>query len=213
MRDIRVAMAYVTACGTVCSGELVRYMLSTVEHALILVWARLPISDGVPFSFACCCHASWSSFLFLFLHVGVTHLHVGVTGSCRGSVRGCTLLHAPMYQESTYCQPIVCGVVTWLQVVIDRETGRSKGYGFVKFDDTRDASDAIASCHGKVSVYLHDWHLDWAVVCMPPALACIAAHPGDGPHAPLPGGERGREEGGGDPQWCSKDGNDTVLHA
>ena len=38
------------------------------------------------------------------------------------------------------------------QVVIDRETGRSKGYGFVKFDDTRDASDAIASCHGKVLI-------------------------------------------------------------
>ncbi len=38
------------------------------------------------------------------------------------------------------------------QVVIDRETGRSKGYGFVKFDDTRDASDAIASCHGKVRI-------------------------------------------------------------
>ena len=37
-----------------------------------------------------------------------------------------------------------------LQVVIDRETGRSKGYGFVKFDDSRDAEDAIQGSHGKV---------------------------------------------------------------
>ncbi len=36
------------------------------------------------------------------------------------------------------------------QVVIDRETGRSKGYGFVKFDDPRDADDAINGSHGKV---------------------------------------------------------------
>lgn len=42
------------------------------------------------------------------------------------------------------------GNVIETKVVIDRETGRSKGYGFVKFDDTRDASDAITSCHGKL---------------------------------------------------------------
>ena len=35
-------------------------------------------------------------------------------------------------------------------MVIDRETGRSKGYGFVKFKDQRDASDAVTEGHGKV---------------------------------------------------------------
>ena len=37
-----------------------------------------------------------------------------------------------------------------MQVVIDRETQRSKGYGFVKFEDPRDAKDAISGCNGKV---------------------------------------------------------------
>lgn len=47
--------------------------------------------------------------------------------------------------------PLVHDLTTsLLQVVIDRETGRSKGYGFVKFEDSRDAHDAISGCNGKV---------------------------------------------------------------
>jgi RNA recognition motif. (a.k.a. RRM, RBD, or RNP domain) len=39
-----------------------------------------------------------------------------------------------------------------MQVVIDRETQRSKGYGFVKYEDPRDAKDAISGCNGKVAI-------------------------------------------------------------
>ena len=38
------------------------------------------------------------------------------------------------------------------QVVYDIETGRSRGFGFVKFDDPRDAEDAINDADGKVSL-------------------------------------------------------------
>ncbi len=38
------------------------------------------------------------------------------------------------------------------QVVFNPETGRSKGFGFVKFEDARDADDAIADADGKVSL-------------------------------------------------------------
>ena len=39
----------------------------------------------------------------------------------------------------------------WLvQIVFNPETGKSKGFGFVKFDDARDAEDAINEANGKV---------------------------------------------------------------
>ena len=38
-----------------------------------------------------------------------------------------------------------------MQVVINNDTGRSKGFGFVKFEDTRDAEDAIKEADGLVS--------------------------------------------------------------
>ncbi len=39
----------------------------------------------------------------------------------------------------------------WLaQIVFNPETGKSKGFGFVKFDDARDAEDAITEANGKV---------------------------------------------------------------
>ena len=56
-----------------------------------------------------------------------------------------------------------------LQVVIDRESGRSKGYGFVKFDDTRDATDAIASCHGKVRYCQSEPHV---LAAVKPQMTC-----------------------------------------
>lgn len=38
-------------------------------------------------------------------------------------------------------------------MVYDIETGRSRGFGFVKFDDPRDAEDAINDADGKVSCH------------------------------------------------------------
>ncbi|QDV30350.1 RNA recognition motif (RRM, RBD, or RNP domain) [Planctopirus ephydatiae] len=41
------------------------------------------------------------------------------------------------------------GEVRSAQVVMDRETGRSKGFGFVEFGDSQSASDAINAMNGK----------------------------------------------------------------
>lgn len=37
-----------------------------------------------------------------------------------------------------------------MQIVFNPETGKSKGFGFVKFEDARDAEDAIDQANGKV---------------------------------------------------------------
>ena len=34
---------------------------------------------------------------------------------------------------------------------MDQETGKPRGFGFVTFDDTRDAQDAVSDARGKVS--------------------------------------------------------------
>lgn len=39
------------------------------------------------------------------------------------------------------------------QLVYNPETGKPKGFGFVKFEDPRDAEDAIDQANGKVTVY------------------------------------------------------------
>jgi RNA recognition motif-containing protein len=39
-----------------------------------------------------------------------------------------------------------------MKVVVNIETGRSKGFGFVKFEDARDAEDAIKEADGKVGL-------------------------------------------------------------
>lgn len=44
------------------------------------------------------------------------------------------------------------GFVT--QVVMDQETGKPRGFGFVTFDDVRDAQDAVADARGKVGACL-----------------------------------------------------------
>ena len=44
----------------------------------------------------------------------------------------------------------------WLivaQVVMDQDTGKPRGFGFVTFEDVRDAQDAVADSRGKVSAF------------------------------------------------------------
>lgn len=41
------------------------------------------------------------------------------------------------------------GSVRSAQVVMDRDTGRSKGFGFVEFGNDQDADNAISALHGK----------------------------------------------------------------
>ena len=40
------------------------------------------------------------------------------------------------------------GVVTYSKVIKDRDTGRSKGFGFVEFQNAQDAQNAITGLHG-----------------------------------------------------------------
>ncbi len=40
------------------------------------------------------------------------------------------------------------GVISSAKVVVDRQTGRSKGYGFVEMDDDTSAAKAIAELNG-----------------------------------------------------------------
>jgi len=41
------------------------------------------------------------------------------------------------------------GTVTSATVIMDRETGRSKGFGFVEMGSDQEAQAAIAACNGK----------------------------------------------------------------
>jgi RNA recognition motif-containing protein len=41
------------------------------------------------------------------------------------------------------------GTVNSAQVIMDRETGRSKGFGFVEMGTDQEAQAAIAACNGK----------------------------------------------------------------
>jgi RNA recognition motif-containing protein len=41
------------------------------------------------------------------------------------------------------------GTVASAQVIMDRETGRSKGFGFVEMSSDQEAQAAIAACNGR----------------------------------------------------------------
>lgn len=42
-----------------------------------------------------------------------------------------------------------CGTVTSAQIIMDRETGRSKGFGFVEMSSDQEANAAISALNGK----------------------------------------------------------------
>lgn len=42
-----------------------------------------------------------------------------------------------------------CGTVSSAQVIMDRETGRSKGFGFVEMGTDQEATSAISALNGK----------------------------------------------------------------
>jgi RNA recognition motif-containing protein len=41
-----------------------------------------------------------------------------------------------------------CGTVTHVKIITDRETGRSRGFGFVTFENDADADQAITEFNG-----------------------------------------------------------------
>ncbi|XP_070774557.1 cold inducible RNA binding protein a isoform X1 [Enoplosus armatus] len=42
------------------------------------------------------------------------------------------------------------GTIEKVDVIRDKETGRSRGFGFVKYENSEDAKDALSAMHGKV---------------------------------------------------------------
>ena len=59
-----------------------------------------------------------------------------------------------------------------MQVVVDHETNRSKGFGFVTFIDPRDAADAVHDARGKVlRPQLHQLH---ASPSRPPSMSAVS---------------------------------------
>lgn len=42
-----------------------------------------------------------------------------------------------------------------VDVIRDKETGRSRGFGFVKYDNIEDAKDAMTAMNGKVCKHFH----------------------------------------------------------
>lgn len=55
------------------------------------------------------------------------------------------------------------GKVVNAKVVYDRETGRSRGFGFVTMSTEIELNDAIAALDGQVISYLFSLHLDFGV--------------------------------------------------
>lgn len=48
-----------------------------------------------------------------------------------------------------------------VDVIRDKETGRSRGFGFVKYDNADDAKDAMTAMNGKVNEQFSIKHLTY----------------------------------------------------
>lgn len=53
-----------------------------------------------------------------------------------------------------YCDKCLNFLLVAARVIVDRETGRSRGFGFITFSDTEAASAAIHALDQRVSIFL-----------------------------------------------------------
>ncbi len=77
------------------------------------------------------------------------------------------------------------GTVTSAKVAMDRDTGKSKGFGFVEMPVSEEAKDAIESLN------------DISLGKKPLVVKAAEDRPGGGGSAPRPGGGGGQRPGGG----------------
>lgn len=54
------------------------------------------------------------------------------------------------------------GKVTSARVVLERERGRSRGFGFVTMSSEMEVNDAISALDGKVRPYIYPWFI-WLI--------------------------------------------------
>lgn len=81
-----------------------------------------------------------------------------------------------------------CGVITSAKVITDRESGRSKGFGFVEMENDAEADAAVEKLNGS--------ELDGR------AIAVNEARPQeDRPRRDFGGDRGGRPQGGGSRSW------------